>query len=140
MVAVDGVRLRALEIEFESLKDYRTTIDDLLLKLDGSPADDRRLARAALPSGTLGQGFAEADALFTAYHAVQERLRGLSRSLAGQIEALGLAILSADGGFAAMDDEARRRMAAIARQAQEDYVAERDPLARPGRSTAGGRL
>ncbi|MFD9356509.1 DUF2563 family protein [Streptomyces sp. NPDC060031] len=130
--------LRALEIDFNSLTHYKATVDGLLLKLGESAASDEELARFALPSGALGTGFAEADALFTAYHTVQEHLRDLSRALAGQIEALGIAILSADKGFTAMDDEAKRRMAALAKRARQDYAEDRDPPARG--STAGGRF
>ncbi|MEU9030637.1 hypothetical protein AB0D46_24545 [Streptomyces sp. NPDC048383] len=120
----------ALEVEYASMTGYKRLVDALLAKLDGSAADDGALAHGALPTGTLGTGFAEADALLRAYGAVHGELRGLSRGLAAQIEALGIAILTAGKGYGDVDEDTRRRMRAIVGQAKRDYVPDRDPRAR----------
>ncbi|MET9606035.1 hypothetical protein ABZZ17_13325 [Streptomyces sp. NPDC006512] len=124
---------RALEVEYASMTGYKKLVDDLLSTLDGSEAGDGKLAHGTLPTGTLGRGFAEADALFGAYAAVHRALQGLSRGMAGQIEALGIAILTAGKGYGGVDEDTQQRMRDIVRQSKRDYVPERDPLAREER-------
>ncbi|MFI5616928.1 hypothetical protein [Streptomyces sp. NPDC051567] len=119
---------KALEVEFESLTGYKKLVDDLLKKLDGSEADQTKLAHGTLAATDLGTGFAEADALFTAYSTVHTQLQNLSKGLAGQIEALGIAIMTAGRGFNGVDEDVQRRMQFIAAQAMKDYVPDRDPL------------
>ncbi|MFD8147965.1 hypothetical protein [Streptomyces sp. NPDC059708] len=128
---------RALEVEYESMTAYKNRVDALLRTLDGSAADSRRLAHDTLPAAALGTGFAEARALFTAYDTVHGRLQRLSRGLAGQIEALGIAILTAGKGYGAVDEETRARMRALVRHSKEEYVPARDPLARRDRPAGG---
>ncbi|MFD3547420.1 hypothetical protein ACFWUW_17775 [Streptomyces sp. NPDC058655] len=137
----DAIRAQAaaLAVEYDSLKEYKTMVDDLLKSLEESPADHGKLADGTLPKGTLGTGFAEADALFTSYNTVHTELQKLSRGLAGQIEALGIAILSAGKGYGDVDLETQRRMVLIAKQAQEQYVPDRDPYAKkPADATHAG--
>lgn len=123
--------LGALQIEYESLTDYKKRVDGLLAKLDGSPASDKKLADGTLPENSLGEGFAEAKRLFTAYSNVHTQLLALSKGLAEQIEGLGIAIQTAGRGFGDVDDDTKRRMLAISKQAEAHYVPERDPLAPP---------
>ncbi|MFE4638387.1 hypothetical protein ACFRJ1_34140 [Streptomyces sp. NPDC056773] len=121
--------LGALQIEYESLTDYKKRVDGLLEKLDGSPASDKKLADGTLPQNSLGEGFAEAARLFTAYSNVHAQLLALSKGLAEQIEGLGIAIQTAGRGFGGVDEDTKRRMLAISKQADANYVPERDPLA-----------
>ncbi|MCY0931317.1 hypothetical protein OTB20_35070 [Streptomyces sp. H27-H1] len=123
--------LGALQVEYESLTDYKKRVDGLLSKLDGSPASDKKLADGTLPENSLGEGFAEAQRLFTAYSNVHTQLLALSKGLADQIEGLGIAIQTAGRGFGDVDEDTKRRMLAISEQAKADYVPERDPLAPP---------
>ncbi|MFE9564479.1 hypothetical protein ACFYM0_25625 [Streptomyces sp. NPDC006487] len=123
--------LVALQVEYESLTDYKNRVDGLLSKLDGSPASDRQLADGTLPETSLGEGFAEAKRLFTAYSNVHGQLLALSKGLADQIEGLGIAIQTAGRGFGDVDEDTKRRMLAISKQADANYVPERDPLAPP---------
>ncbi|MEU7067143.1 DUF2563 family protein [Streptomyces sp. NPDC046161] len=122
---------KALEVEYETLNGFKKLVDAQLKKLSGSEADPDKLQDGTLPSGTLGTGFAEADALFKAYGTVHTQLTTLSKGLADQIEGLGIAILTGGKGFADVDEETRQRMLAIAQRAKEHYVAERDPSAKP---------
>lgn len=119
---------RALEVEYDSLTDYKNRVDALLKTLDGSEADARKLAHGTLPAGTLGTGFAEADALFKAYETVHGELQKLSAGLAGQIEALGIAILTAGKGYGGVDEETQARMRALVKSSKDAYVPDRDPL------------
>ncbi|MFK0255740.1 hypothetical protein [Streptomyces sp. NPDC090445] len=119
---------QALAVDYETLSGYKKKVDELLAKLKGSEAYDKKLADGTLPEGTLGKGFAEAEALFKTYNTVQTQLENLSKGLAAQIEGLGIAILTSGKGFAGVDEETKRRMHSIVVQAKEDYVRERDPL------------
>lgn len=123
--------MQALQIEYESLTDYKKRVDGLLSKLDGSPASDKKLADGTLPESSLGEGFPEAKRLFTAYTNVHTQLLTLSKGLADQIEGLGIAIQTAGKGFGDVDEDTKRRMIAISEQAKANYVPERDPLAPP---------
>ncbi|MFJ1868862.1 DUF2563 family protein [Streptomyces sp. NPDC088097] len=120
---------RALAVEYESMAGYKKLVDGLLEKLDGSEAADKRLSHGTLPTGTLGTGFAEADALFKAYSTVHTELQNLSQGLAAQIEGLGIAILTGGKGYAGVDEETQARMRTIVKDSKEAYVADRDPLA-----------
>ncbi len=128
-----------LSVEYDTMKEYKGLVDGLLTSLEDSQADHGKLAHGTLPAGALGTGFPEADGLYTSYNKVHEELQNLSKGLAGQIEALGIAILTAGKGFGEVDEETKRRMAAIAKEAQENYDPKRDPYAdKPAGSTGGG--
>ncbi|MFD7260877.1 hypothetical protein [Streptomyces sp. NPDC059874] len=118
---------KALSVQFDSLSEYKNMVDVLLEDLTGSHANHEKLADNTLPAGKLGKGFPEADALFKSYDTVITELQKLSKGLAGTIEALGIAILSAGKGYGAVDDDTKRRMAALAKEAEKEYVPERDP-------------
>ncbi|WP_234379176.1 hypothetical protein [Streptomyces sp. IGB124] len=122
-------RAAALRVEYDSLSDYKKMVDDLLSSLEKSPAHHGRLADGTLPTGALGTGFTQAQDLYKSYNTVHTELQKLSKSLAGQIEGLGLAVGFAGKSFEEVDEETKRRMAAIAKQAHEDYVPKRDPYA-----------
>ncbi|WP_405980479.1 DUF2563 family protein [Streptomyces sp. NBC_00158] len=130
---------RALAVEYESMTAYKKRVDALLRTLDGSEADAGRLAHGTLPTGTLGTGFAEADALFAAYATVHGELRKLSAGLAGQIEALGIAVRTAGRGYGGVDEETQARMRALVKDSKDAYVHSRDPLARGQGDDAAAR-
>ncbi|MEU3722626.1 DUF2563 family protein [Streptomyces sp. NPDC031705] len=132
LAAAVAAQAKALEVEYESLTDYKNRVDALLKTLDGSEADAGKLAHGTLPAGTLGQGFAEADALFKAYTTVHSELQKLSEGLAVQIEALGIAILTAGKGYGGVDEETQARMRALIKRSKDDYVRDRDPLEKTG--------
>ncbi|MER7827749.1 hypothetical protein ABTX85_34915 [Streptomyces sp. NPDC096097] len=117
----------AMRVEFDSLSEYKRMVDKLLDDLTGSDADHKKLADDKLPASKLGKGFAEVDALFKSYDTVVTELQKLSKGLAGQIEALGIAVLTAGKGYGGVDEETKQRMMAIANTAQKEYVEQRDP-------------
>ncbi|WP_107047345.1 hypothetical protein [Streptomyces sp. NRRL F-2664] len=122
-------RAAALRIEYDDLKGYKALVDGLLTSLQESPAHHGKLADGTLPAGSLGTGFAEADKLYEAYKTVHSELQKLSKGLAEQIEGLGIAVQSASGGYAEVDEEQKRRMVVIAKQAHDRYIRDRDPYA-----------
>ncbi|WP_405789109.1 hypothetical protein OG753_17510 [Streptomyces sp. NBC_00029] len=117
----------AMRVEYDSLSEYKRMVDTLLDDLTGSDADHKKLADGKLPASKLGKGFAEVDALFKSYDTVITELQKLSKGLAGQIEALGIAVQTAGKGYVGVDEETKQRMAAIAKEAKAEYVLERDP-------------
>lgn len=127
----DAVRAQAaaLSVEYDTMKEYKALVDGLLTSLEDSQADHGKLAHGTLPPGALGTGFPEADALYKSYNTVHAELQKLSKGLAGQIEALGIAVMTAGKGFGEVDEDTKRRMAAIAKEAHENYVRKRDPYA-----------
>ncbi|MFF4420133.1 hypothetical protein ACFY04_04980 [Streptomyces sp. NPDC001549] len=122
-----GAAAAALRVEFDSMNEYKRMVDSLLDDLTGSDADHKKLADDKLPASKLGKGFTEVDALFKSYDTVVTELQKLSKGLAGTIEALGIAVLSAGNNYAGVDEETKQRMAAIAREAKAQYVEDRDP-------------
>ncbi|MFF4008413.1 hypothetical protein [Streptomyces sp. NPDC001717] len=118
----------ALRIQYDDLKNYQKLVNDLLTKLDGSSAQHGRLADGKLPAAALGD-FTEAKKLYSSYNTVHTELEKLSKGLAVLIEAMGIAVQSAGKGIAEADEETKRRMAVLAKQAHDQYVRERDPYA-----------
>nr|WSW45603.1 hypothetical protein OG296_22215 [Streptomyces sp. NBC_01001] len=137
--AASQEKAAALKVEYDTLTQYQNMVKDLLDDLTGSHADHKKLADDTLPAGKLGTGFPEADALFKSYDTVITELQKLSKGLAEQIEGLGIAILTAGKGFAGVDDDTKRRMASIAKQAEAQYVRERDPYPEEQRRLAASK-
>lgn len=135
----DAQAAAALKIQYDSLTEYRKMVNTLLDDLTGSDANHKKLASGTLPAGKLGHGFPEADALFKSYDTVITELQKLSKGLADQIEALGIAIMSAGKGYGDVDLETQRRMVAIAKAAETHYVPDRDPYLEEQRKLAAGR-
>ncbi|MFG2977070.1 hypothetical protein ACGFYY_29295 [Streptomyces sp. NPDC048331] len=127
--AAYGATAAALRVQYDELKDYQKLVDGLLTTLRESSAHHGKLADGTLPTSALGKGFAQAGKLYTAYNTVHTELQNLSKSLAVQIEALGIAIQSANGGYSEVDEETKRRMGLLAKQAHDQYIEERDPYA-----------
>ncbi|MFE9929422.1 hypothetical protein [Streptomyces sp. NPDC005533] len=132
-----GATAAALQIQYDELKDYQKLVDDLLKTLKESPADHGKLEDGTLPAGALGKNFTQAEKLYKAYNTVHSELKNLSKGLAVQIEALGIAIQTAGKGYADVDEETKRRMALLAKQAHDQYDAKRDPYA--GKTADGGQ-
>ncbi|MFD3680960.1 hypothetical protein [Streptomyces sp. NPDC058613] len=135
----DAIRAQAaaLAVQQDSLKEYKGMVDALLEELGGSEADHKRLANGTLTQAALGQGFAEATAIYASYNTVTTELQKLSKGLAGQIEGLGIAVLWASKGYEGVDLDTQRRMAAIAKEAERHYVASRDPYMEEQHKNAG---
>ncbi|WP_405941766.1 hypothetical protein [Streptomyces sp. NBC_00207] len=145
--AAYGATAAALRVQYDDLKSYQGLVDGLLTKLQESSAHHGKLADGTLPTSALGKGFAQAEKLYNAYTTVHTELQNLSKGLAVQIEALGIAIQSAGGGYSEVDEETKRRMALLAKQAHDQYVKDRDPYAakkvdggQPNETQKGGVL
>ncbi|MEU9165923.1 hypothetical protein AB0D29_37320 [Streptomyces sp. NPDC048424] len=119
----------ALQVQYDDLKSYQNLVDGLLTTLNGSDAHHGKFDDTVMAAGTLGKGFTQAEKLYEAYKTVHSELQKLSKGLGVQIEALGIAIQSAGGGYSEVDEETKRRMGFLAKQAHDQYVAKRDPYA-----------
>ncbi|MFJ5549719.1 hypothetical protein [Streptomyces sp. NPDC093225] len=136
--AVAG-QAKALTVEVESMQKFKSRVDELLTKLEGSQAAPKRMADGSLPSGHLGTGFGEADGLYGAYHTVHAQLAMLSKGLAGQIEALSIAVESSRVGYENVDDDVKQRMRRLHADAEKHYDPTRDPAVdHPATARGGG--
>ncbi|MGW1886722.1 hypothetical protein [Streptomyces sp. NPDC001970] len=109
-----------LDVDAGELVKFKNRVDGLLSRLDASPAAPMRMADGTVPVGDLGKGFGEAETLYNVYKRVHEELQNLSKGLAGQIEALGIAVDGSRKGYEQIDDDIKRRMQRIAQQAEAD--------------------
>ncbi|MFD9629556.1 hypothetical protein [Streptomyces violascens] len=129
-----------LEKGMEALTTFKKKVDAVLTTLEGSHASPTKLAAHQISRTSFSAGsaaFPEADGLFAQYHRVHERLTSLSKSLAHQIEAMGIAVHGADIGFDNLDEEMRQRFAAIQSQIQHDSdAAQREKDGKPSQQRA----
>ncbi|MFJ8233832.1 hypothetical protein ACIQ9E_28345 [Streptomyces sp. NPDC094448] len=104
-------------------------MNTLLAAFNESAAGKSKIAQQTISrqslSGT-GAPFAEADGLFQQYNRVHQALISLSRSLADQIDAFGIAVHAADVGTDNVDEERRIRFAQIQARLDEARAAERE--------------
>ncbi|MFJ3924946.1 hypothetical protein [Streptomyces sp. NPDC090022] len=138
-----AAQAKRLSVEYDQLDKYKSRVDELIAKLEGSAAGDKHLKKEGdLPKNNLGTGFTEATALHTAYTKTVTELQTLSHVLTLQLEALAIAVVFSRKGYENMDDETKRRMAGLAATISEKYDAKRDPNARRvgNGSTAGGEF
>ncbi|MEU3185946.1 hypothetical protein ABZ707_17345 [Streptomyces sp. NPDC006923] len=119
--ASSGSGGKDLDVDASELIKFKNRVDGLLTKLDNSAAAPTRLADGAVPEGDLGTNFSEATVLHSAHVRVHQELRNLSKGLAGQIEALGIAVDGSRKGYENIDDDIKRRMQRISHDAQRDW-------------------
>lgn len=109
---VSVTRAANLEASGDALKKFVSRVDAVLRDLEGSAGNPTRVGAQAVRQGSLSSGgaaFHEADALYTTFNAVHEKLTNLSKTLHLQIEAIGIAVLGAKGTFDGVEEEQRRR-------------------------------
>ncbi|MFE7126063.1 hypothetical protein [Streptomyces sp. NPDC057617] len=127
-----------LNVDASELIKFKNRVDGLLTKLDESPAAPTQMEGGQVARGDLGTGFSEADELYGVYKRVHTELQNLSQGLAGQIEALGIAVEGSRRGYENIDDDIRRRMQRISQSAQEEYDRRQEERRREQERTAGG--
>lgn len=106
-----------LDVDADELKDFKDRVDKLLITLEGSPAAPAKMADGEIPKGDMGAGFGEATALYGIYKKVHQELQDLSTGLAGQIQALSIAVLASKKGYQNIDDDIKERMRRISQDA-----------------------
>ncbi|MFB7269898.1 hypothetical protein [Streptomyces sp. NPDC056244] len=128
-----------LNVDASELIKFKNRVDGLLTKLDESPAAPTQMEGGQVARGDLGTGFSEADELYGVYKRVHTELQNLSQGLAGQIEALGIAVEGSRRGYENIDDDIRRRMQRISQSAQEEYDRRQEERRREQEPAADGQ-
>ncbi|MFK4071831.1 hypothetical protein [Streptomyces sp. NPDC029674] len=96
----------------EALKTFRRRINTLLTEFEGSAGSASKVGAQKVSRGSFsgsGSAFPEADALYSQYDQVHERLTSLSKMLGDQIDAMGIAVHGADVGFDNLEEDLRQR-------------------------------
>ncbi len=127
----DGSPASDLATPSESLQSFKSRVDKLLTKLDGSPAAHSRITEQKVTPASYGTGFPEAMGLSSAYDMVHARLELLSKTLGDQLEAMGITVDLADRGYKNVDQEYSERLHAI-QQRTEIYYKKPDTGKGPG--------
>ncbi|MCM2392275.1 hypothetical protein [Streptomyces albipurpureus] len=110
-----------LDVDADELVKFKDRVDNLLVKLESSPAAPNRMNEGAVPAGDLGVGFSEATALHGIYQKVHAELQNLSKGLAGQIEGLSIAVQGSTKGYQNIEEDIKERMRTISKDAREAY-------------------
>ncbi|MFD7899133.1 hypothetical protein ACFV0C_32460 [Streptomyces sp. NPDC059568] len=110
-----------LNVDASELIKFKNRVDGLLTRLDNSSAAPTEMAGGRVARADLGTGFGEADELYGVYRKVHSELQNLSKGLAGQIEALGIAVDGSRKGYENIDDEIKLRMQRISQDAQRQW-------------------
>lgn len=117
----DGSPAPDLATPSESLQKFKIRVDNLLTKLDGSPAAHSRITEQTVTDTAYGTRFPEAAALSVAYEKVHGRLVLLSKTLGDQLEAMGITVDLADRGYDGVDQEHSERLHAIQKRTETYY-------------------
>ncbi|MFI5749807.1 hypothetical protein ACIBBE_28650 [Streptomyces sp. NPDC051644] len=117
----DGSRTPDLATPSESLQNFKIRVDNLLTKLDASPAAHGRITEQKVTTAAYGTGFPEAIGLSSAYDMVHARLALLSKTLGDQLEAMGITVDLADRGYENVDQEHSERLHAIQQRTEIYY-------------------
>ncbi|MEU5130118.1 hypothetical protein [Streptomyces mobaraensis] len=124
-----------LKVELDTLKTFKGRVDEALTRLGDSEAAPTRMAAATLDRDHLGRNFKAVDALYGAYCDVHEDLTTLSRLLADQIEALGVAVRGMHDDYQETDERHRARMWAV----QQELLKHYDPRQAPHAPADAGK-
>ncbi|GAA2426875.1 hypothetical protein [Streptomyces macrosporus] len=115
-----------LSYEPETLASFKKRIDDILDRLETSPASHKHISDQTVTPDAYGTGFSAAEDLSAQYEKAHERLKTLSRLFGEQLEALGIATQIVDKGYENVEDEYKERFQAIRARVEEHHESRRD--------------
>lgn len=118
-----------LHREAETLATFKKRIDEMLAKLEKSPAAQSKIGDQKISKDAYGTGFGAAEDLAGLYEKVHTRLEVLSRTFGEQLEALGITVQISDRGYQGIDAEQAARLRAIQQRTDKYY---REPGAERG--------
>ncbi|MGW4727523.1 hypothetical protein [Streptomyces sp. NPDC004291] len=121
MAGPDGNGKKGLEVGEVTLQTFQTRMQKLLDELKGSPAEHKKIGEQKITPDAYGTGFAAATELHGAYDKVRTRLEELTKIFGETIEAMGINAQIADKGYSGVDEEERRRFAAIQKHVGDDH-------------------
>ncbi|MCQ4210995.1 MULTISPECIES: hypothetical protein [Streptomyces] len=127
--------------ELESFTKFQQRVDQLIKDLRESPAGPKKVGHEPLGRTKFGgghKGWHEADSMFTQYDTVIADLENLSSLLSDSIEAMGIAVLASHKGYDNVDDDVRRRLAAINAETTDHYGGEYVPEKEKQAADPGG--
>jgi hypothetical protein len=114
-----------IDVELETLKDFKKRVDGILGELESSPAAPAKVGQQEVDRASFGGNFAEADGIYAEYNRVHTHLTGLSKVLGAQIEAMRIAVHGADVGFGNLEDDLKRRFWQLQGQAYQHQQEQR---------------
>ncbi|MFJ5099770.1 hypothetical protein [Streptomyces sp. NPDC088554] len=127
--AAEGSGGSDLERGIGALENFQKRVNALLTELEGGAAGNTTVA-AQTVSRTAFSGsnlpFAEADGLYGQYNRVHEALVSLSRTLGDQIEGLSIGVHATVVGFDNVEEDVRRRYAAIQARIDQEHATQRE--------------
>ncbi|MFJ5225694.1 hypothetical protein [Streptomyces sp. NPDC088400] len=126
--------------EFETMGQFKTKVDELLVELEESEASPDKVSGDRLLQSHLGTpALKESAYLYGAYTIVHDELERLSKMLAMQMEGLSIAVQASRTGYESIDEDIRQRMRRLGQesrayqqeQAQQAGAQQGDGGARP---------
>ncbi|MBT2526848.1 hypothetical protein J7E91_15795 [Streptomyces sp. ISL-99] len=118
-----------LERGVDALKRFQTRVNALLADFEGGAGSSARVAEQRVSRASfsgLNAKFDEAESLFGQYNRVHEELVSLSKTLGAQIEMLSIGVHAAEVGFDNVEEEVRRRYAAIRTRIKAEQDVQRE--------------
>ncbi|MFH8934698.1 hypothetical protein [Streptomyces griseosporeus] len=119
-----------IQTEFTSFTKFRQRIDELIRDLKESQAGPKKVGEDQVSRTQFGGGDAswvEAAGLHKSYEKVITDLESFSKLLGDCMEAMSIAVLASHKGYDNIDDDVRRRMAAINAETTKHYGGPYDP-------------
>lgn len=127
-----------------ALRTFQKRVNDLLSDLEGGSAGRTKIAAQRVSRASFSGGnaaFAEADGLYLQYNRVHQQLTSLSKTLGLQIEAMSIGVHASEVGYGNVEEDIRRRFAAIEGdlQAEQDAQSKQDADYREAQKQQSGQ-
>ncbi|MGW1494610.1 hypothetical protein [Streptomyces sp. NPDC002402] len=124
-----------LERGVQALQNFQTRVNNLLEEFENGGAGHTRVAAQTVSRGSLSggnpTGFPEAEGLYKQYNRVHQALVSLSRTLGDQIAGLSIGVHASEVGFDNVEEDLRRRYAAIQARIDREHAALQDEAKKP---------
>ncbi len=133
---ISPAQVRALSVQYETLKTFKGRIDDLIASMDHGAAGPKNIGQDKLDAAHLGTGFPQAEALSAAYTHVHSQLESFSSLLSDQMQAMQMSVEGARLGYHNMDLAQRDKLWSIHDTTAKRYHAAQTPSS-AGQSDAG---
>jgi hypothetical protein len=121
MIPFAGGVMTAAKIvaEFETMGQFKTKVDELLVELEESEASPDKVSGDRLLQSHLGTpALKESAYLYGAYTIVHDELERLSKMLAMQMEGLSIAVQASRSGYESIDEDIRQRMRRLGQESR----------------------
>lgn len=137
-----AVAAQKIVAEFETMGQFKTKVDELLVELEESEASPDKVSGDRLLQSHLGTlALKESAYLYGAYTIVHDELERLSKMLAMQMEGLSIAVQASRSGYESIDEDIRQRMRRLGQESrayQQEQDQARSDAGQGGGSTSSG--